>query len=45
MLVILLFIAAVALFDVAAIRGGADTRYGFDSSEYDRHRSWLGTWG
>lgn len=42
MIVLLFFITVLVLFDLAAIRWSVDSRYDFNSPEYDRRRNWRG---
>lgn len=42
MMVLLVFITVLVLLDLAAIRWSVDSRYDFDSLEYDRRRNWRG---
>ena len=39
---LVIFIVALVALDVMAMRGGFDSRYKWDSSEYEHHRAWRG---
>ena len=39
---LIFFVVALVAVDVWAMRGGFDSRYRWDSPEYEHHRAWRG---
>jgi hypothetical protein len=39
---LVIFLVGLVAVDVLAVRGGFDSRYSWDSPEYEHHRVWRG---